>query len=720
MAEDRTIKKSKDIISSKKILFIFVVLFVFLSMTSIHAENVTSYSDLSDDISNHQQSVNLTKDYQFDNQSDSDYIEGIEISQDININGNGHIIDGSHQARGLYIEENCNVLIENTTFKNCFSKNNGGAIYLCNNSNLTLKNCIFKGNYVYNANGGAVNCEGSTNTHVYNCIFDNNTSIRVSDLEWVKFKVGMGGAFLVSMDSNLEIYDSTFKNNYGHVSIILVISFDEGDNFRQSTFLAKNCLFENNTSPSHTAIYIDERGKGEISDCVFKNNHVTYMGGTITLESTAYTLIRNCSFEENHVVKGGALNIVPFADYQSTVDIIDCSFLNNYASVNGGAIYANNVKLAIANSTFYNNRAGKNGGAMFLYLGSSDFSNLNFYNNHAVTGGALYIIKNQISLKEGVFYQNRASKNGGAIYDNNAGVYSLNNRFISNSADKGSEVYGDFYVHITQAGSYYNDVNLKIKVISPWKLSNPQKIKIQFSGPQKYATKWINAPSDKEFSFKVPKNLKPGTYDLKVWMDCGICSYNMIKVKVVKAPVKLFAKRITTQYESSKLFKATAKNSKTGKAVSGINFKLKVFTGRKSKVYNVKSDKNGLIKFDTSKLGVGKHVIEISAGDKNVKLSKKAKSEITIKKASARINAPKTVKKHSKLEIKILNKISKKPIKNTRLNVKINYKTFNVKTSSKGILKISSKKLNNGKNNVKVMLRNKNFNINKMCHVRLV
>lgn len=719
MEENNSIKKSKDIILSKEILFIFVVLFIFLSMASIHAENATSYSDLSDEISNHQQSVNLTKDYKFDNQTDSDYIEGIEISQNIHINGNGHSIDGSHQARGLHIESNCDVLIENTTFKNCFSKSNGGAILLSENSNLTLKNCKFNGNYAYNSNGGAVNCEGSTNTHVYNCIFDNNTSIRISDLEWVKFKVGMGGVFLVSMDSNLEVYDSTFINNYGHVSTILVISYDEWDNYRGSTFLAKNCLFENNTSPSHTAIYIDELGKGEISDCVFRNNHVTYMGGTITLESTVYTLIRNCSFEENHVVKGGALNIVPFSNYQSTVDIIDCNFLNNHASVNGGAIYANNVKMTIANSNFNNNRADGNGGAIFLYLGLSDFSNLNFYNNNAVSGGAIYIIKNQINLRDGIFNHNSALKNGGAVYDNNAVVHSLNNRFISNSASKGSVVYGSFYVHITQTGHYYNDVGLKIKVTSPWNFFNNQKIKIQFSGPKKHTTKWINAPLDKEFSFKVSGNLKHGSYNLNVWIDCGSCTHNMISVKVVKAPVKLISKRITTHYKSSRLFKATVKNSKTGKLVSGAKFKLKVFTGKKSKVYNVKSDEKGIIKFDTSRLGVGKHGIEIYAGNNWVKLSKRSKSGITIYRASAGIIAPKIVKKHSKLEIKVINKVSKKPIKSTRFNVKINYKTVTAKTNSYGVLKILSKKLDKGKNKVSVILNNKNFNINKRVYVRL-
>ena len=700
-----------------KILFIFLIL--CLTLNVIHAENATSYSDLSDEISNHQQSVDLTKDYKFDNKTDSDYVDGIEISKNLTIHGNDHSIDGSHQARGLYIEPNCNVIIENTTFENCFSKSNGGAIMLSQNSNLTLRNCLFKGNYVLNANGGAVNCEGSTNIHVYNCIFDNNTSIRISDLEWVKFKVGMGSAFLVCMDSNLEIYDSVFKNNYAHVSTILVISFDEGDNYRRSTFLAKNCLFENNTSPSHTAIYIDELGKGEISDCVFRNNHVTYMGGTITLESTSYTMVRNCSFERNRVVKGGALNIVPFSDYQSTVDIIDCNFLDNHASVNGGAIYANNVKMTIANSNFNNNRADNNGGAIFLYQGSSYFYNLNFYNNNAVSGGALYIIKNQINLVNGIFNHNTAVKNGGAVYDNNAGVYSQNNRFISNSAAKGKEVYGSFYVHITQVGHYYKDAGLKIKVTSPWKLSNAQKIKIQFNGPKKYATKWINAPMDREFSFKLPDNLKPGTYKLNVWIDSGSCTHNMISVKILKTPVKVICKKVTTSYKSSRLFKATVKNSKTGKVLSGVKFKLKVVTGDKSKEFVVKSDKKGIIKFDTSRLGVGKHVIEISAGDSKVKLSRNAKSQITIYRASARIAAPKMVENHSKLEIKVINKASEKPIKNTRFTVKIKYNTFSAKTNSNGVLKIPSKKLYKGNNKVKVRLKNKNFNINKKVSVKL-
>lgn len=623
----------------KKLVFIFILLFILFSVCSVYAENST-FSQFSDEISNGtQQTLNLTNDYKFDNNFDLNFTDGIEISKNIKIKGNNHVIDGNCQARGLYIKSNCNISIEHVTFKNCFSKNSGGAIFLSPHSNLTLKNCIFKSNSVYNSNGGAVIGQSSTNINVYNCIFDNNTSTRTGNLEWVKFKAGMGSAFFVYYNSNIRILNSTFKNNNGYVSTVIVISYDEGNTYYKSTCFVKDCLFESNVSPSHTVIYIDELGQGEILDSVFRNNRVTYMGGVITLESTVYTLIKNCLFENNHVVKGGALNIVPYAHIQSVADIIDCNFSNNHASKNGGAIYANNVKMTVSNSNFYRNGADDNGGAIFLYLGSAKLSNLNFHENHAISGGAIYIINNDVDLKNSVLIHNFAIKNGGAIYDNKAHVSSKNNRFVSNTAAKGSEVYGPFNLHISQSGKYYSDVSLKFKLTSPWNQKGFEKIKITFMGVKTYSTKWINVPVNRNFKFKVPFNLKSGSYDVLVLFDFGSCNFNKIKVKVVKAPVKITAKKIVTKYKSGKKFKIKVKNSKTGKAVSGVKFNLKVFKYKSSKTFKVKTNNRGIIEFDTSRLGVGKYIVELSAGDKNIKLSKKTYSKITIKKASARIIA---------------------------------------------------------------------------------
>ena len=704
----------------KGLLFILILLFISFSISSIHADNSTDFSQLADEISSTNQStVNLTSDYRFNSNVDSNLSDGVGISKNITIEGNDHIIDGSNQARGLYIHSCCNVVLDNITFSNCFSNASGGAIFLSPHSNLTLKNCIFKSNSVYNSNGGAVIGQSSTNINVFNCIFDNNTCIRESNLEWVKFKAGMGSAFFVYYNSNIKILNSTFRNNNGHVSTIIVISYDEGNTYYKSTCYVKDCLFESNVSPSHTVIYIDELGQGEILDSVFRNNRVTFMGGVITLESTVYTLIRNCLFENNHVIKGGALNIVPYAHIQSTADIINCNFSNNHASKNGGAIYANDVKMTVTNSNFYRNSAEDNGGAIFLYLGSAKLSNLNFHENHAISGGALYIINNDVDLKNSVLIHNSAIKNGGAIYDNKAHVSSKNNRFISNAAGKGSEVYGPFNLHISQSGKYYSDVSLKFKLTSPWNQQGFEKIKITFKGVKTYSTKWIKVPVNWNFNFKVPFNLKSGSYDVSVLFDSGSCNFNKIKVKVVKAPVKVIAKKIVTKYKSGKKFKIKVTNSKTGKAVSGVKFNLKVFKDKSSKTFKVKTNHNGWIEFDTSRLDVGKHIVELSVGDKNIKLSKKIRSQITIKKASATIIAPEKVQKHSNVKIKVLNKISKKPIKNTCFTIKIKSKTLKVKTSYKGIFKINSNRLNIGNNKITINLENKNYNVNNKFFVKI-
>ena len=74
--------------------------------------------------------------------------------------------------------------------------------------------------------------------------------------------------------------------------------------------------------------------------------------------------------------------------------------------------------------------------------------------------------------------------------------------------------------------------------------------------------------------------------------------------------------------------KVTVKANK--KAVKKVAVKVKVFTGKKSKTYNIKTNNKGVAKLNTKKLKVGKHKVVISSGNSNYKIS--AKSKITIKK----------------------------------------------------------------------------------------
>lgn len=98
-----------------------------------------------------------------------------------------------------------------------------------------------------------------------------------------------------------------------------------------------------------------------------------------------------------------------------------------------------------------------------------------------------------------------------------------------------------------------------------------------------------------------------------------------VKVKtIVKAP------KIKAKFKKSNYFKVTVKDANTKKALINVKIKIKVFTGKKSKTYNVKTNKKGIAKINTKKLKVGKHKVIVSSGDGKYLIS--AKSQITIKK----------------------------------------------------------------------------------------
>ncbi|WP_405293109.1 hypothetical protein [Methanobrevibacter sp.] len=129
-------------------------------------------------------------------------------------------------------------------------------------------------------------------------------------------------------------------------------------------------------------------------------------------------------------------------------------------------------------------------------------------------------------------------------------------------------------------------------------------------------------------------NLKPGKYkvvasgaDNKNYTAKAITS----KIVIKKAPTKLAPKKLTAKKGAKKYFKVTATNKKTKKAISGIKLKVKVYTGKKSKTYTVKTNSKGVAQLSTAKLKVGKHKVVVSSANKYCS-AKKAKSSIKIKK----------------------------------------------------------------------------------------
>ena len=101
-------------------------------------------------------------------------------------------------------------------------------------------------------------------------------------------------------------------------------------------------------------------------------------------------------------------------------------------------------------------------------------------------------------------------------------------------------------------------------------------------------------------------------------------------IKVAKAKTTVKAPKVTAKVKKSKYFKVTVKNKANNKAVKIIKVKIKEFTGKKSKIYTLKSNSKGIANLNTKSLKVGLHKVVISSGDAKYTIS--AKSTIVIKR----------------------------------------------------------------------------------------
>ena len=136
--------------------------------TTAENEDPLTFNDLNNAINDNTDStIYLSHNYKYNSASDSGFTNGITISRDLNIYGNGVTIDGNNMARIFYVtDSNLNVNFYNINFINGRS-GTGGAIYRGN-----AYNCNFTNNFATDLDykGGGAIAYGSA----YNCIFTQN------------------------------------------------------------------------------------------------------------------------------------------------------------------------------------------------------------------------------------------------------------------------------------------------------------------------------------------------------------------------------------------------------------------------------------------------------------------------------------------------------------------------------------------------------------------
>ena len=127
---------------------------------------------------------------------------------------------------------------------------------------------------------------------------------------------------------------------------------------------------------------------------------------------------------------------------------------------------------------------------------------------------------------------------------------------------------------------------------------------------------------------KLSMDLKPGTYNVVIIdKDSNMVAKQATsKMVIKKAPAKFSAPKFTAKKKANKYFKVKVINKKTKKIIPGVKVKVKVYTGKKSKTYTIKTNSKGIAKLSTKSLKVGKHKVVITSANKYVKASKKTSS----------------------------------------------------------------------------------------------
>ena len=209
------------------------------------------------------------------------------------------------------------------------------------------------------------------------------------------------------------------------------------------TFSQLNDIVTNDSIPSGGVISLNSGYKYSDTDSgingISIGKSITINGNGYTLDASSrssifnilgnsHVILKNLTFANGYGDDGGAINV----GAGSSIELIDCIFLNNTATNNGGAVFINSDSLTsdslIKSSTFKDNTAA-NGGSIYVMSSTLNISASEFTDNIAKSYGGSLFVDGILHTSQTAFEGNRAYS-GGAIYLNDT---SKTNSTIENS-----------------------------------------------------------------------------------------------------------------------------------------------------------------------------------------------------------------------------------------------------------------------------------------------
>ncbi|MBQ2831561.1 hypothetical protein [Methanobrevibacter sp.] len=641
--------------------------------------------------------------------------KGIEVSERIILDGQGHKIDGNSSGAPFFIRVHGEgVVLKNIVFVNWDSSDSYNLVEWIG-GNGELRNCTFINNTA--VNGGAVDWTG-INGFLINCTFINNAAENGGGLYWYGLEgtianciftnntaeVG-GAAYITGKDVKLD--GSKFEIN--SADDIGGAVYSDGLNF-----VLSKCDFINNTALNGGAVY-STAYPNLIESCNFTFNSADDTAGALYLASDNNT-VKDSIFTNNSANMAGAI----YSDVNDDLYVFNSKFNNNSANEFGGAIMIDQYA-EIVNSSFDSNSAGI-GGAVYSDS-ETYFSNSTFTNNKADNGGAVAMVDG--GIVNSTFANNFANESGGAI----SGVGELNvnkTDFTKNMASDGSNnIYsdgGEVTTANVTSDSKLISKNLDISVDIPI-ITYGESLKINIAMPGNITNGTVTVKvngrtynvdlTSNQTTVTVP-DLNSGNYTVEVSYES--IDYNTPISKndavVLKKNVTISADKKSFVINYAGKYSITVKDQK-GNVISGEQ--VTVYISNK-KINTVTTNKNGVatVTITASKLKslkAGTKTLNVTLSDNYNPNSTSVK--VTINKEKTKVVAvKKTFKKSLKTKkyTVTLKNSKNKVIKNAKVSLKVKGKTYTAKTNSKGKATFKITKLNKkGKFTAKIAFKTTSY-----------
>ncbi len=310
---------------------------------------------------------------------------------------------------------------------------------------------VLKNNYLMNNSAVQHNTMLGLGGAIFYILFNTNASLQVSNSTFVEnHATAAGGA--ISTGSLTNIPRSFFPANSTQEPAAAAMCLSQN----KCTQSISNSTFFGNTAEMGGAICVEyvslklRNSHFENNSAVSPTNKVIGTGGAIVFLTSNFEsfLMLNSSFVQNHAsIEGGAIlleNVEGSSRRSSPVDwrnntlsclndaksflklrkkIRNCTFVGNIAQ-SGGAVVAFNVSIVFKRNHFannlagqHNNKSGSGGAIVYSSSNSNDFmlvSHSSFSQNHATSDGGAIYAESPAIIDDCTFTENSAVLEGGA------------------------------------------------------------------------------------------------------------------------------------------------------------------------------------------------------------------------------------------------------------------------------------------------------------------